>query len=145
MATTAVHRHGGEACADQDGIEHAEESAEALWGNTSATEVAPGGVVPLGAWAHLELDEESWMSQFRIRSGSAGAYAVFADHPPTEFENGFRYFKDKQGNDIEPAAEKAGDHKDDPGATTMASTDDQAGWARSFSAPRSSPCPRWCS
>jgi hypothetical protein len=78
--------------------------------------------VPIGAWVHLELDEESWMSQFRIRSGSAGAYAVFADHPPTEF-NGFPY-KDKQGNAVEPAAEEAGDHKGDPGAATTASTDD---------------------
>ena len=113
--------------ADKHGLEEAEEEAEAIWGSTTAAEVAPNGAVPIGTWAHLELDQETWVSQFKISVPTAGAYVVFANHPPIEFENGFHYLKDQQGNDVEPVVEEAGgehgDH-DEHGA----SADDGGNW-----------------
>ena len=87
--------------ADSHGLEEAEEEAEAIWGNTTAAEVAPNGAVPIGTWAHMELDQDSWVTQFKISVPTAGPYVVFSNHPPAEFENGFHYLKDKQGNDVE--------------------------------------------
>jgi zinc transporter ZupT len=98
--------------ADSHGLEEAEEEAEAIWGSTTAAEVAPNGAVPIGTWAHMELDQDSWVTQFKISVPTAGPYVVFANHPPIEFENGFHYLKDQQGNDIEPVVEEAGEHGD---------------------------------
>lgn len=98
--------------ADSHGLEEAEEEAEGIWGSTTAAEVAPNGAVPIGTWAHMELDQDTWVTQFKISVPTAGPYVVFANHPPIEFENGFHYLKDQQGNDIEPVVEEAGEHGD---------------------------------
>jgi len=110
--------------ADQHGLEEAEVDAEAKWGKTTAAEVAPNGAVPIGTWAHLELDTEGWVSHFKISPPSAGAYVVFMNHHPIEFEKDFHYLKDKQGEDVEPVVQETsgghGDHDDhdEAGAST---------------------------
>jgi zinc transporter ZupT len=108
--------------ASQHGLEEAETAAEAKWGK-AAVEVAQGGAVPIGSWAHLEMDEGTWVTHFRISPSSAGAYAFFTNHLPIEFEKDFHYLKDEQGEDVEPVVEESS-HGDDEDASASAEKQD---------------------
>eukprot|EP00429_Kryptoperidinium_foliaceum_P008873 CAMPEP_0176010268 /NCGR_PEP_ID=MMETSP0120_2-20121206/4679_1 /TAXON_ID=160619 /ORGANISM="Kryptoperidinium foliaceum, Strain CCMP 1326" /LENGTH=491 /DNA_ID=CAMNT_0017343091 /DNA_START=44 /DNA_END=1519 /DNA_ORIENTATION=+ len=90
---------------ESGGLEAIEEAAEKLFeGSSSAwANKTSGSTLVLGGSASFRLifDRGSWVSLFYMKPGSSGRYAFFAQHLPTEFENGFHFLKDEHGADVE--------------------------------------------
>ncbi|HMP97728.1 MAG TPA: metal ABC transporter substrate-binding protein [Kiritimatiellia bacterium] len=67
----------------------------------------PGdALAPSPVLYRLQLDETSDVTRFEIMIDQAGAYVFFTEHMPFEFEADEHFFKDADGNDIEPLAQQ---------------------------------------
>jgi zinc transporter ZupT len=86
---------------DKAGLEAAEERAEALFDGND-TEVTSNAALEVDTLYHLELDQDEFMTTFRIQVNDTSAYAIFTQHFPTEFEDKYHFLKDAAGVDIEP-------------------------------------------
>ncbi|CAK0824216.1 unnamed protein product [Prorocentrum cordatum] len=100
--------------ADSSGesLEAVESAAETAW----ATSTAKSSYEELetGSTYTLNFDDETWTTHFILHVDTAGAYAVFFEHSPYEFENGFHYLRSEGGEDVEPAfEEEGGNHSHD--------------------------------
>jgi len=98
---------------DDAGLHAVEDSAETLW-NGAVTTVQSGSELETDGKAYtLQFNAHTWMSYYVLHVDTPGFYAVFAQHKPTEFENGFHYLKAEHGADVEPVfVESGGAHGD---------------------------------
>jgi len=96
--------------ASSEGLHDAEARAETLW-NGAVTDVDAGDEVEATDAAYrLVFDQRTWVSNFEIHVDTPGAYAIFTEHSPLEFENGFHFLKTETGADVEAAVEEGGGH-----------------------------------
>jgi len=86
------------------GIEAAEAQAEALFSGT-AQDIAAGGTVTVGTLYRLVFDQQSTETRFGLVVPADGAYVIFTEHVPTEFEDTEHYLQTAAGEEVFPAAE----------------------------------------
>lgn len=74
----------------------------------------------------LQLDEQTWTTHFILHVDVGGGHAIFLQHFPYEFENGFHFLQSEGGEDVEPVHEEDdhsghnhghGSHEEEPKAT----------------------------
>ena len=53
----------------------------------------------------MKLKPDAWQTLYLVNASEVPAIAFFTEHVPTEFESTAHYFKDAQGQDVEPLAE----------------------------------------
>eukprot|EP00418_Pyrodinium_bahamense_P022872 CAMPEP_0179130666 /NCGR_PEP_ID=MMETSP0796-20121207/62041_1 /TAXON_ID=73915 /ORGANISM="Pyrodinium bahamense, Strain pbaha01" /LENGTH=283 /DNA_ID=CAMNT_0020829571 /DNA_START=25 /DNA_END=872 /DNA_ORIENTATION=- len=94
-------------------LEAVEASAESKWG--AGADKTNYGELETGEMYTLQLSDHTWTSHFIIHVDTAGAYAVFLEHSPFEFENGFHFLQDEAGEDVEPVVEEMAGHGHDHG------------------------------
>lgn len=97
--------------ADRAGLAGLEEDAEAV-ARRSSTSLSSGGQVQLNSFLRLLFDDSAWVSLFKLQISEPMHVAVFTQHLPTEFENGFHFFKTASGKDVEALVEKASGHEE---------------------------------
>ena len=104
---------------DSEGIESAEAAAEAGF-NTTATLAPAGHTLTPGTLWNLTMDQESFMTQWKIAPAATSPYIIFSQHDPSEFEGfGMHWLKSDHGEDVEAdATEPAAAAK--PDATELA-------------------------
>lgn len=87
--------------------------AETTWENTATvwTDVTAGTTLVPGVPYRMVFDQHSWITDYRVDigvnngfvwTGQKGGVIAFCEHYPMEFEEGFHFFKDTNGVDIEP-------------------------------------------
>lgn len=92
--------------AGSHGIEK-NEAAAAAYFSSEAKEVKDGGVLEAFKGAYqLAFDGAKPVTSFRVKIAAKGAYVVFTEHMPMEFEAGEHFFKNAKGEDIEAKAEE---------------------------------------
>jgi ABC-type Zn uptake system ZnuABC Zn-binding protein ZnuA len=92
--------------ADEHGIEESEAAAEKCFAR-SVQEVKEGGVLfPKDIAYQVIFDPAKDVSYFHLKIPAKGAYVVFTEHMPSEFEAGEHFLKDANGVDVEPKAEE---------------------------------------
>mmetsp|Transcript_90089 Transcript_90089/g.160434 ORF Transcript_90089/g.160434 Transcript_90089/m.160434 type:complete len:484 (-) Transcript_90089:314-1765(-) len=86
-------------------IVDAEPAAEVAWAG-SATLVQSGATLQPKTLYELEMDQESYISNFKLDAGSGHQdIIIFFQHLPTEFEAKTHYFIDSEGTLLEPWGE----------------------------------------
>mmetsp|Transcript_21335 Transcript_21335/g.66563 ORF Transcript_21335/g.66563 Transcript_21335/m.66563 type:complete len:646 (+) Transcript_21335:71-2008(+) len=100
------------ASTSQASLEAVESAAEAAWNSPSLANKTSYQELETGTSYNLVLDQDTWTTHFILHVDTAGAYGVFVQHVPYEFENGFHYLKDEGGADVEHVVEEmaAGGH-----------------------------------
>jgi zinc transporter ZupT len=88
---------------DSEGIESAEETAETGF-NTTATLAPPGHTLTPGTLWTLQMDQESFMTQWKLAPAATSPYIIFSQHMPSEFEGKLHFLKSDHGTDIETDA-----------------------------------------
>ena len=88
---------------DSEGIESAEEAAETGF-NTTATLAPPGHTLTPGTLWTLQMDQESFMTQWKLAPAATSPYILFSQHMPSEFEGKLHFLKSDHGTDIETDA-----------------------------------------
>jgi zinc transporter ZupT len=89
---------------DKAGLEAAEEeTAETLFAGND-TDVTDGTLLAPSTLYNLNLNDNAFMSTFKIEVSSTATYAIFAEHFPTEFEDKYHFLKNADGGDVEPGA-----------------------------------------
>jgi zinc transporter ZupT len=90
---------------DKTGLENTENAAEVLF-EGNETEVLSNSPLETGRLYRLKFDQKAYQSFYTITVPKTSAYAIFAQHFPTEFEDTLHYLKDESGEDIEPGIEE---------------------------------------
>jgi zinc transporter ZupT len=80
------------------------EQAETSWENTATvwTDVTSGMSLVPGVHYRMVFDQHSWITKYEVDIAANGGFIAFCEHFPMEFEEGFHFFKGKDGSDIEP-------------------------------------------
>jgi len=111
--------------ASSAGLHAAESAATSIWNGgsevnvTSSVHIEAGPAVTAGY--RLHFDTRTWVTHFEFHVNAPGAYAVFTEHMPHEFENGFHFFRTETGVDVEAVAEEGGSgHGGGHGSTATA-------------------------
>jgi ABC-type Zn uptake system ZnuABC Zn-binding protein ZnuA len=95
----------------KEGIETIHERAEELFKGATAAKKPGEILVPADTLYQLEFDSSKDISAFSIKIEKDGSYIFFTQHVPSEFEDKEHFFKDLEGKDIKPEAQKPeGEH-----------------------------------
>jgi zinc transporter ZupT len=92
----------------EESLEAVESTAVTQWATSTAK--SSYDEIETGSTYTLNFDVQTWTTHFILHIDTAGAYAVFFEHSPYEFENGFHYLKSEGGDDVEHVFEEEGDH-----------------------------------
>jgi len=92
-------------------LEAVEEAAETSWASTTSR--SSYQELEVGTSYTLQLDEQTWTTHFILHVDVGGGHAVFLQHLPSEFENGFHFLQTEDGEDVEPIHVEAGDGHDE--------------------------------
>jgi len=85
----------------QNPIEHVEEKVMDVFEQNGQL-LKHSGRLLSGVLHLLQFDDARNSTEFEIRIEKAGLYVFFTEHMPSEFEAGEHYFKNADGQDVEP-------------------------------------------
>jgi ABC-type Zn uptake system ZnuABC Zn-binding protein ZnuA len=94
------------AASDKPDIASLTETASPYFAQTPKDHEPGDAMTPSPVLYRLQFDEASEVTRFEIKIDHAGAYVFFTEHLPFEFEADEHFFKDADGNDIEPLAQQ---------------------------------------
>lgn len=100
------------AASGMEAIEMVEQNGESLLTKASR-QVTDGGELMGGQGYLLNFDNTKEKTSFVVKVATAGTYVFFTEHMPTEFEGDEHFFKNANGDDVEPVAtepEETGHH-----------------------------------
>lgn len=95
--------------AGEEAIENGEGLAEKLFNDAKPEKILDGKNISVGIIQQLDFNQKSDRSVYRLSIDREGAYAIFTEHVPSEFENGDHFFKDDKKKNVIPIAMEPGE------------------------------------